>query len=108
MFFTHPTLLNRCLYYVKWVRLTVHMPRIYVVQYSFFNSALDGGERLTSLPLALRPGNNLGIHRLGCWVGPKVTLDIFETEKNFHVLEFETRTVQCMKYERKFLEIGEV
>jgi hypothetical protein len=67
--------------------------------HSFLNSALDEGERLTSLPLDLRPGNNIGTHRIGYWVGPKVTLDIFETEKSFHFREFETRTVQCIKYE---------
>jgi hypothetical protein len=63
--------------------------------HSFLNSALDGGERLTSLPLALRPGNKTGTHRIGYWVGRKFTLDVFEIEKDFHFREFETRTVQC-------------
>jgi hypothetical protein len=39
--------------------------------HSFLNSTLDAAERLTSLPLALRPGNNIGTHRKGLWVGPK-------------------------------------
>jgi len=59
-------------------------------------------------PFALRPGNNLSIHRIGCWVRPKVTLDIFVRRKIFHVLEFETRTVQCKKYEWKTLETSEI
>jgi len=58
--------------------------------------------------LALRPGNNLSTYRIGCWVGPKVTPDIFEREKIFHVLEFEIHAVQCKKYERKSLKTSEI
>jgi hypothetical protein len=61
----------------------------------------------TSLALALRPGNNLGIHRTGWWVGRKITR-YFETEKKIHVLEFKTRTAQFIKYEKKSLEIDKI
>ena len=77
------TLLNRRLCYVKWVSLTMYIPWMYVGQHSFFNSALDGCERLTSLPLALRPRNNLGTHRIGWWVRAKVTLDSLRQKKIF-------------------------
>jgi len=40
-------------------------------------------------------------------VGPEVALDILR-QKKFHVLEFKTRTAQCIKYERKSLEIDEI
>jgi len=87
VFYTSDTLLqillNRCLYYVQWVSLTVYMPWMYVGQQSFFNSTLEGGERLMSLPLALRPGDNLGTHRIGWWVGHKVTLYILRQKKIF-------------------------
>jgi len=81
---------------------------MYAGQHSFFNSALDRGERLTSLPLALRPGNNLGTRRIGWCVGPKVTVDILRQKKKISHSGIQTRTVHCIKCERKSLEIGEM
>jgi hypothetical protein len=44
--------------------------------YSFFTSALDGGEWSASRPgRALLPGKNPGTHWIGGWVGLRAGLD---------------------------------
>jgi len=44
-------------------------------------SALDGGGWLTPRSVPFTHGKRLGIHRTGCWVGPRAVLDACEIHR---------------------------